>query len=975
MNYPEFIPEVDNYVQPNCQYLSVEGLSHYINGVSLSILMLNIRSCCKNFDQFISTFCNYLKFFTCIILTETWLTQDRDNIFNIHGFYCADLYRNNYGGGIKIYVKDHVQSKILDRFTVLNNLFEMLTIELLYHNHRYLLTSIYHPPTSFPAKNIEFVELFTLYLKQLIDLKIPLIVAGDVNINLLNPNNSVYVDMYVRNLFEQGMKPLITLPTKVNIENIITRFSIIDHIWISEGLNSDFSLVIPIDITDHFPVISVISSSLNHEPNILATKRRPLKMRGKEIFRIFLSNIHVNITGNDLNLAYNNYFSKVFEGYDRAFPIDWYTSRNKHSSPWLTQRLKECIKKKAKLYRAYLKGQINKADYTSFKNRLTNIIRRSKALYYSKILLENANNSKFLWKTINGIMNRKEYKVLREIKAEGEVLTGEVLANYVNQYFVNAAITVTARLPQTEGFICLAARTRDSCFFGPTNCNEVCRVIMNLKNRGSKLLDIHPSILKENRDIFSVHFVDFYNLSLELEEFPSTLKIARVNPGYKSGSPDKIDNYRPISSLPLFSKIFEKLTLIRMDNFISRHNLLTPSQFGFRKGCSTTHAIVKLLTHVVQAYHRKQYSACFFLDLKKAFDTIDHKILLQKLEHYGFRGQCYRFLRSYYQNREQYVHLNGHNSVTRTVKFGVPQGSILGPLCFSIFINDMPLAVEEEAVLFADDAAFVVTADTLEDLLSKVRNLFNDLAAYLSINRLVPNASKSKLMMFASRPTTNLPVMLFDGKEIEWVSEFKYLGVSITRTLSFSKHINNVALNISRITGSIINLRSFLPCQILLKIYYALAYPHISNHIIVWGSSPSCHLRNLTVRVNNMLRIILGVTRVNGRPTMSNNELYKNLRLLNITSIFKFNLFKFLRLLLKGNLPEFWNILLSEHVVNHTYNTRQLRFRHPALTCEIERRALPHQLILLYESVPQSIFETNYYSSLKAFKRSLMDSQ
>ena len=217
--------------------------------------------------------------------------------------------------------------------------------------------------------------------------------------------------------------------------------------------------------------------------------------------------------------------------------------------------------------------------------------------------------------------------MLREIKAEGEVLTGEVLADYVNQYFVNAAITVTTGLPQTQGFICLAGRTRDSCFFGPTNWNEVCRVIMNLKNRGSKLLDIHPSILKENRDIFSVHFVDFYNLSLELQEFPSALKIARVNPGYKSGSPDKIDNYRPISSLPLFSKVFEKLTLIRMDNFISRHNLLTPSQFGFRKGCSTTHAIVKLLSHVVQACHRKQYSGCFFLDLKKAFDTIDHKIL------------------------------------------------------------------------------------------------------------------------------------------------------------------------------------------------------------------------------------------------------------------------------------------------------------------------------------------------------------
>ena len=124
-----------------------------------------------------------------------------------------------------------------------------------------------------------------------------------------------------------------------------------------------------------------------------------------------------------------------------------------------------------------------------------------------------------------------------------------------------------------------------------------------------------------------------------------------------------------------------------------------------------------------------------------------------------------------------------------------------------------------------------------------------------------------------------------------------------------------------------------------------------------------------------MLRIILGVVRVNGRPTVSNNELYKQLGLLKLTSVFKYNLFKFLRLLLSGELPEFWNILLSTHIATHSYNTRQIRFRHPALTCEVERRALSHQLILLFESVPRNILEMNLGSSLKIFKRSLMDSQ
>ena len=187
LNYPEFIPDIDNYFKQNCMYLNVENLSNYVNGVSLSILMLNIRSCCKNFDQFISTFCSFISYFTCIILTETWLTHERDNVFDIQGFHCVNLYRNNVGGGIKIYLKNSVQWEVLNRYTFVSNLMEMLTIELIFGNYKCLLTTVYHPPTSFPVKNLEFVDLFTSYVKELSNLNLPLIIAGDMNVNLLNP--------------------------------------------------------------------------------------------------------------------------------------------------------------------------------------------------------------------------------------------------------------------------------------------------------------------------------------------------------------------------------------------------------------------------------------------------------------------------------------------------------------------------------------------------------------------------------------------------------------------------------------------------------------------------------------------------------------------------------------------------------------------------------------------------------------------
>ena len=217
--------------------------------------------------------------------------------------------------------------------------------------------------------------------------------------------------------------------------------------------------------------------------------------------------------------------------------------------------------------------------------------------------------------------------------------------------------------------------------------------------------------------------------------------------------------------------------------------------------------------------------------------------------------------------------------------------------------------------------------------------------------------------------------MSFNGSVIEWINEFKYLGLTITSSLSFSKHISNIALNVSRITGSFVNLRSLVPVHVLIKLYYALVYPHLSNHIVIWGSSPESHLKHLKIRINSILRVILGVTWENGRPTTSTNDLFRQLELLKLESVFKYNIYKFLRLLLDGELLDFRDLLLSEYVTQHTYNTRNVGFRHPDLTCEVERRGLSYQLILLHETVPTHILEMNFAKSLSSFKEILFLNQ
>ena len=228
------------------------------------------------------------------------------------------------------------------------------------------------------------------------------------------------------------------------------------------------------------------------------------------------------------------------------------------------------------------------------------------------------------------------------------------------------------------------------------------------------------------------------------------------------------------------------------------------------------------------------------------------------------------------------MYLGGYSSESGSVVCGVPQGSILGPICFSIFINDLPYAVKVDVVLFADDAAFIVTSGTFDGLMAKIRELFEDLSRYLRTNQLVPNSNKSKLIIFKSRTLPELPDVSFFGQKIEWVLDFKYLGVTITNNMSFSKHINNITNKVSQITGTFLSLKNIVPINILIKLYYALVYPHLNANIIIWGSAPASHIYPLRVRLNNLLRLILGVTWEDNRPSRSTSEIFK------VLSFFKY---------------------------------------------------------------------------------------
>ena len=255
----------------------------------------------------------------------------------------------------------------------------------------------------------------------------------------------------------------------------------------------------------------------------------------------------------------------------------------------------------------------------------------------------------------------------------------------------------------------------------------------------------------------------------------------------------------------------------------------------FRKGCSTTLAIFTLLNDFLDSFRHKTYTIAIFLDLSKAFDVIDRDILLKKLDLYSFRGIVGKFLASYLSNRNQYVTCDGHESDIKENIFGIPQGSILGPLFFNLFINDFSSIPIAKKIFFADDSVFYVSADFLDECFVEMRRVINFISNWLNNNRLVVNLNKTKLMMISPNRMTHLPVITFNDVELEWVNYNKYLGVYIDNKLNFNNHLKCVSSKLSKLNGIIYSISNFTPRNTLLNIYFSLVYPVLIQSIIIWG--------------------------------------------------------------------------------------------------------------------------------------------
>lgn len=398
-----------------------------------------------------------------------------------------------------------------------------------------------------------------------------------------------------------------------------------------------------------------------------------------------------------------------------------------------------------------------------------------------------------------------------------------------NNFFLNSVTELSRNLPPiSSSFTDFLGNTPSlpNCFHWKViSIEDLVKIVAKLSN--SRSMDFYwlsNNIIKKTIHAIKKPLTFVFNKCLEQGFFPDSLKVSKVIPIYKKGAKDIPQSYRPVSIVPIFSKILETVMHQQLYKYFEHSNLLSESQFGFRTGRSTTSAVLEVVNNSLQAFENKESVALSLLDLSKAFDCVPFDIIIYKLQHYGISNSACQIIISYLSNRKQFVSIKGSKSSMKDVTIGVPQGSVLGPFFFTVVMNDLPSNLSVKSVIYADDTS-LFSCDKREDFLqAQINTAQNEALNWFTSNKLHCNPDK----------TQNLLLSL---SSIEPSQPVKLLGFYIDSKLSWSDHVNSVCSRISRVSFLMWKLCDLVSFEHLRSCYFAFFQSHISYGLILWGHS------------------------------------------------------------------------------------------------------------------------------------------
>jgi len=482
-----------------------------------------------------------------------------------------------------------------------------------------------------------------------------------------------------------------------------------------------------------------------------------------------------------------------------------------------------------------------------------------------KIIQSSINKQQAIWKVINKEQKSKNKKELNP--------NCHLTSDDMNTFFCTIGPETTQKISHT------ATRSWDllkgmkpcgsSLYFVPTDNNEVLKTIKSLKNKDTKdIYGLSTKVLKQINEEIAYPITILINKCMEEGVFPNELKVAVVTPIHKEGDIDTCANYRPISVLPTISKVFEAVIRDRLVKYFEGFGLFSNSQNGYRKNRSTATALlqqIEIIKKSIDNHQPVQIAAC---DLSKAFDTMSHSDLLNKLEFYGVRGVPYKLLESYLQDRSQIVKWNGEASTRMPINYGVPQGSILGPLLFIIYTNDLSINVTncQACIQYADDTSFLITGKTNEEMASNTEETLKEAKQWFDANKLKINENKTQKLAFSLKNNAE-------------IAAIKFLGIYVDSRLNWSIHVQHLNKKLATAIYMIHRTKKFATYQCAKTAYYAGFHSRFYYGIQVWGASSAA--REVFILQKRAIRALCGL-----RPNESCREYFKKEEILTVAAVY-----------------------------------------------------------------------------------------
>ena len=520
----------------------------------------------------------------------------------------------------------------------------------------------------------------------------------------------------------------------------------------------------------------------------------------------------------------------------------------------------------------------------------------------------------------------------------------------------------TTKQPKGYGTRAEGNRNKTSFFLRPLTMVDLLISISSLKENKSYRSD-SPAVkfIKISKDVIAPYIAYIFNKCIEEGIFPSSLKVAEVIPIYKSGKRSVSNNYRPISLLSPFSKLFENHIYNQLIKFFNNTKTLHHQQYGFRKNSSTEIAISDIYDKISNAVDQKKICCTVFLDLAKAFNTVDPEILVKKLCNYGVRGLPLKLLESYLKNRYQYTKVNGVSSNISKIDIGVPQGSSLGPLMFLIYINDLPDITNMDVRLFADDACLSLQDDDPKILQDKVNSELIKINQWLMENKLHLNYGKSTYLIFTNRKNKYKFKISINDMVIGQSYSTKYLGVTIDEKLSWKDHIQNLKSKLAKNCYALAKAKNYLDQSTLRSMYYSLIYSHLQYGISSWGCAAKSHLTTVETLQKQALRHICLQPRLT-----HTHHLFKSQKILKLNDIFKFQICKIIFKTI--NNMSFKRNPFTNIKNRHKYNTRTAKnhnFAQPQRRTTIGQRSFNYKAPGIWRRIPTKIKSAKLFSTFK----------